>query len=247
MRDLGDYQFQYKDQPFERFFILFRKRKIKEILQQYKHDCLLEIGCGLDPIFNTIDSYRTLFIVEPAHLFYEKAIEDLQRLDRKSDVAIINKLIENCFMDFENVKFDFVLLSSLLHEIANPTEFLSKIRAMISSDTMIHINVPNARSFHRLLAVQMGLIKDEFQRSERNNQFQQHAIYDLDMLCGFVENNGFKVVDKGTFSFKPFTHLQMENMIQAGLITEQMLEGFYKMEKYLPGLGSEIFVNVKRA
>ncbi len=246
MRDLGDYQFQYKDQPFERFFILFRKRKILEILRQHKHDCLLEIGCGLDPIFNAIDSYRTLYIVEPAGLFYEKAVEDLKQLDIKGNVVIINKLIENCLKDFENVKFDFVLLSSLLHEIVQPAEFMDKIRSMVSRETIIHINVPNAKSFHRLLAVEMGLIKNEFERSERNKQFQQHSIYDMESLCGFVEENGFKVLDKGSFSFKPFTHFQMEGMIQAKLITEKMLDGFYKMEKYLPGLGSEIFVNVKK-
>ena len=38
----------------------------------------------------------------------------------------------------------------------------------------------------------------------------------------------------------------MQDMINAGLITEQIINGFYKMERYLPNLGSEIFVNIKK-
>ncbi len=92
----------------------------------------------------------------------------------------------------------------------------------------------------------MGLIKSEFQKSDSNIQFQQHTNFNIDLLKQTVENNGFTVIESGSYSFKPFTHQQMQDMINAGLITEQMLNGFYKMERYLPNLGSEIFVNIKK-
>jgi hypothetical protein len=92
----------------------------------------------------------------------------------------------------------------------------------------------------------MGLIKTEFQKSDSNIQFQQHTVFNLDLLKETVEKNGFKVIESGSYSFKPFTHQQMQNMINVNLITEQMLDGFYKMERYLPELGSEIFVNIKK-
>ena len=38
----------------------------------------------------------------------------------------------------------------------------------------------------------------------------------------------------------------MQDMIDAGFISEEMLAGFYRMEKYLPEIGSEIYVVVKK-
>jgi hypothetical protein len=92
----------------------------------------------------------------------------------------------------------------------------------------------------------MGLIKTEFQKSDSNIQFQQHTIFNLNILKETVEKNGFTVIEGGSYSFKPFPHQQMQNMININLITEKMLDGFYKMERYLPELGSEIFVNIKK-
>ena len=73
-----------------------------------------------------------------------------------------------------------------------------------------------------------------------------HFIFDLKELTEVVEGAGLRVIESGSYSIKPFTHVQMENMVQAGLITNEMLVGLYKMEKYMPGLGSEIYVNARR-
>jgi hypothetical protein len=248
MRNLEDYQKQYRDQPYERYQVYFRKKKVVQILSQHKHDTLLEIGCGLNPIFNDVSTFSKLYIVEPGGFFFEKACDDLKKLkERQHDIMLIQKMIEDCSEEFKNVKFDFVLLSALLHEIKDPEAFLAKIHQMISEHTVLHVNVPNARSFHRLLALEMGLIETVSQKSESNNQFQQHAVFDTESLAALVRRCGFRILEQGTFLVKPFTHQQMENMIAAGMITERMLEGFYGMDKYLPELGSELFVNLIKA
>jgi len=246
MKDFGDYQLQYQDQPYENHLIHYRKKKIAELLTRYNHRVLLEIGCGLDPIFTAIDSFEELYIVEPAELFYTKALEDVSRLEMVGRVRIFNKLFEESVLDLAGVSIDFILLSCLLHEVPDPALFLNIVYEVATQNTVVHINVPNAKSFHRLLAVEMGLISNEYQKSDRNLQFQQKSVFDIESLVKLTESAGFEVIERGSFSFKPFTHLQMENMIKAELITPQMLEGFYKMEKYLPGLGSEIFVNLRR-
>ena len=242
-RDLLDYQLQYANQPYEKYQVAFRKRKLIELLGKYNHKHLLEVGCGLESIFLNFSSYEKLTVVEPAEMFYVKAQEDVKKAKNKN-VNIVKALLEDA--DFKNEKFDFILVSSLLHEIPNQQTFLKTLHKISNSDTVIHINVPNAKSFHRLLAVEMGLIKNEYEMSASNIQFQQQRVFDLDALKNIVEADNFKVVESGSYSFKPFTHSQMQNMINNKTITEQMLDGFYKMEKYLPGLGSEIFVNIKK-
>jgi hypothetical protein len=246
MRDFKQYADRYADQPFERYLIYFRKKKLKEILSRYDHRLLLEVGCGLDPIFNTISSFEKLCVVEPAEFFFENAVKQKSNFVRPDSVSIKKGLFEDYAPEFRSLKFNFIIISCLLHEIEQPRDFLTAVRDIATDESTIHINVPNAKSFHRLLAVEMGLIRNEFEKSDRNKQFHQHTIFDLESLTSLVEDAGFTVVEKGAFSFKPFTHEQMEKMIQANMLTEQMLEGFYNMEKHLPGLGSEIFVNLRK-
>lgn len=242
-RNLTDYQFQYKNQPYEKYQVAFRKRKIIEILSNYKHDNLLEVGCGLESIFLDYSAYESIFVIEPAEMFYNKAVLDKSKAKNKN-ITIINDLLEYSSKILKNKKFDFILISSLLHEISDQSKILKAIHDIAAENTVIHINVPNANSFHRLIAVEMELTKNEFERSKSNIQFQQNNIFNLKSLIETVEENGFIVLESGSYSFKPFTHQQMQDMINLNLITEKMLDGFFKMEKFLPEIGSEIFVNI---
>ena len=245
-RDLADYQRQYLEIPYESHQVLFRKRKIKEILKKYPHQKLLEIGCGLDAIFLDVDSYSHLTVLEPCSIFYEKAIADADRAEN-NNIEIVNSTLEESLDQLSNKNFDFILVSSLLHEISHPEKFLKSLHQISARNTVIHINVPNGKSFHRLLGVEMGLINSEFQKSEYNIKFQQNTVFGLESLIEMTRSSGFKIIDSGSYAFKPFTHLQMQAMIDSGIMTKQMLEGFYNMEKHMPGMGSEIFVNINKA
>lgn len=244
MRDLIAYQQEYINQPYESYQVAFRKRKVVEILSKNNASNLLEIGCGLSSIFTDFTNFKELVVLEPAIAFFEKAKKDLNKTNLSDRVSVHQVYLEDSVVFLNKKKFDFILLSCLLHEIQNQKSFLRNVLALSSSNTVIHINVPNANSFHRLLAVEMGLTKNIFQKSNTQITFQQNEIFDLKSLINLVEQCGFNVIDSGSYSFKPFTHQQMQNMIDANLLTEKILEGFFQMEKYFPTMGSEIFVNV---
>ena len=245
-RDLADYQQQYLEVPYESHQVIFRKRKIVEILRNYPHQRLLEVGCGLDAIFLDVDSYSHLTVLEPSSMFYEKAIGDIERAKNKN-IEVINFVLEESLDIISNKNFDFILVSCLLHEISHPEKFLNSLHQISVPNTVIHINVPNGKSFHRLLGVEMGLINSEFQKSEHNIKFQQNTVFGLESLIEITRSSGFKVIESGSYAFKPFTHRQMQTMIDSGIMTKEMLEGFYNMEKHVPGMGSEIFVNIIKA
>ena len=45
---------------------------------------------------------------------------------------------------------------------------------------------------------------------------------------------------------KTFTHSQIQRRKEEKIIDEEVLDGLVKMEKYLPGMGAEIYVNCKK-
>lgn len=124
---------------------------------------------------------------------------------------------------------------------------LSCIRQISDEATVIHVNVPNANSFHRVLAYESGLISSVEEFSEANRRLQQHSVFSMDSLLELLEAGtpGIEVLDKGSYFPKLFTHKQMETCLKQGIINEAVIKGLDAMSERLPELGSEIYVNFR--
>ena len=144
-----------------------------------------------------------------------------------------------------NYKFDVVIISSLLHEVEDATSILEKLHSIINPNTIVHVNVPNAKSFHRILAYEMGLIDSVYEMSPTNLLLQQHSVFDLKSLSSLINDCGFEIIDSGSYFIKPFSHNQMAQLIKEKFLNMNSLDGLFKMTKYMPDLGSEIYANFK--
>lgn len=246
MRDIVDYEEKYKTEPCEIYQVKYRRKSVLSNIEKYRHTSILEIGCGLEPMFPYINDWQKYVIVEPGKFFIESAknivCENIKR------VHFIQGFFEQSIQKLKaEGDFDFVILGSLLHEVENPTEMLRALMEVCKDDTVVHINVPNAKSVHRLLAKEMGLIDNEYALSELQVKMQRNRVYDLDSLCKAVERRGFKVLDKGSYFMKFLSAIQMEQCLQKEIVTENIFDGLETLIKYFPEYGSEIFVNVKKA
>ncbi|MCI8377732.1 MAG: class I SAM-dependent methyltransferase [Lachnospiraceae bacterium] len=241
MRDIEKYSESYMVSDFEEYQVAYRRKKVLEIIHKYAPRKILDIGCGMDPLFQYIDGmYDYYCVVEPSSIFCNYAAQ----LAEGRNVTCL----QGFFYPSEELadkRFDFIICSSLLHELEQPEEMLKGIFEVSDIDTVVHINVPNAKSIHRLLAMEMGLIPNEYELSDRNILYQQHSVYDLDMLKAIVEDNGFDVIEDGSYFVKPFTHHQMHQMLDSSIVNKDVLDGLYNIVKYIPEYGSEIFVNCR--
>ena len=139
-----------------------------------------------------------------------------------------------------------IICSGLLHEVSEPKRLLSAIRTICKEDTIVHIEVPNANSIHRLLGVEMNLLENIYCKSENNIRLQQNTNFDMKRLRVMVEESRMKIIEEGSLFIKPFSHEQMGKMCKCGIINEYVLDGLYNLTKYMPQFGSEIYVNCVR-
>lgn len=104
---------------FEDYQVKYRKKKLVEILEKYKPQHILEIGCGMKPIFQDyVDENGGVWytVVEPSQYFYDNAVKLSESNNRI-------KCIHDCFGKNEasveklGNQFDFIICSSLLHEM----------------------------------------------------------------------------------------------------------------------------------
>lgn len=209
----------------------------------YSHACVLEIGCGLHPLFSELSGFKSMTVVEA----FQGFADDARALSRgRKDVEILEGVLSKHVAALSGRNFDFVAASSLIHEVPDDEELMSDIRTVAGKKTVVHISTSNARSFHRLLALEMGLISDLYSASPTFKKMKRQRIYDIESLQNLARRTGFRVVAHGSFTFKPFTNRQMERLVREKFISKRMLAGIQSMSKYMPGLGSEIFVDLRK-
>lgn len=167
---------------------------------------------------------------------------------KNNNILFINGMLEESVGRIKEIGdgLDYIIIGSLLHEVEKPEKLLRSIYEICSDNTVVHINVPNANSIHRLLAKEMGIIKDVHELSELQIEMQRHNVFDLTQLCELVELWGFQVIDKGAYFPKLFSARQMKKILDAGIVDETIFDGLNKMIRYLPEFGSEIYVQVKK-
>lgn len=246
MRDIANYEEEYNKEYCENIQVEFRFKKIIEIINRYNHNCILEVGCGNIPFFMRYQDFEELTIVEPGKSFANNARKLSNNFDNKK-ICIYEAFIEDIQNKLESNKYDYILLSSLIHELDNPINVLSTIYNLCSNDTIVHINVPNAYSIHRILAKELGMISDVHEISSLGKKLQQNKVYDLEQLSSLVESIGFEVIEKGSYFPKFFSYSQIEQMLRYDIIDDKYFEGMYKLSDSLPNFGSEIYLQIRKA
>jgi SAM-dependent methyltransferase len=194
----------------------------------FRGDKALELGPALGQMTKfLVDDFSIIHLVEGS--------KDL--LDQIPDYKNVIKH-HSFFEEFEtDLKFDTIIMSHVLEHIEKPIDVLKHVSKWLSDNGVLIISVPNAKSFHRLVAVEMGLLKNEYELNQRDHELGHYRVYDLTTLKKDVSSADLKIIDEGGIFFKPLSNIQIQNNW-----TEAMIDGFYKLGKKFPDYCAEIFV-----
>ena len=238
---------------FERSYqVEYRRNAILKSINNYSHKNILEIGCGERSLLNYVFDCDSFTVIEPSEVFCEKCKADISALNNAgTKYSVVQGFFGTDMPDKFSHKYDLIIISCLLHEVKDPFDMVSAALELLQDDGVIHINVPNSNSLHRLVAKKAGLIKETTDFSDANIKMQQNRVYCMKSLKNDI-CHAASMVDKnivfdseGGIMIKPFTHAQMEALIESGIINNEVMIGFEKLAEDLPDIASEIYVNVK--
>jgi len=208
----------------------FRYRIIKKF---FKGRTCLEIGVADGNITkNLVNDFKELTVVDGSKYL-------LSKIKKFKNITKINELIEN--LDTKE-KFDTIILSNVLEHVKHPNTVLKKIKKLLNNSGRFIISVPNADSIHRLVAVEMGILKKKTSLNDTDKSLGHRRVYTVEKLKFLLNKQNFKIIDfKGIF-LKVLSNKQIDKYFD-----KQMIDGFNKIGKKLPQLSAEIcFICTKK-
>lgn len=233
------------DYGFERVVVELRQRQILELITKMAPRIVVEVGCGLSPLFVPAQrgeiAFERWIVVEPAGDFVAAAQTQATGDQR---IAIAESRAEEA--DWSALLPEapsLIVISSLLHELAEPQRLLQTAAAIADAGSVVHANVPNADSLHRQLAVDMGLMDSVDAKSARNVALDQPHVFNREAFHRLFDAAGFDVFESGGYLLKPFAHAQMEAIMP--VLGADVLDGLFAMGQRMPELAAEIFVNAR--
>lgn len=122
-RDIDRYTQAYLNAEFEEIMASYRRKTVVSLLNPLPHQCMLEIGCGMHSIGNDLHGIESLTIVEPSRLFLAKAKQDSASWP-DVQTHLVCGFFENEASVLAGRHYDLILISSLLHEVTQPSVFL---------------------------------------------------------------------------------------------------------------------------
>jgi 2-polyprenyl-3-methyl-5-hydroxy-6-metoxy-1,4-benzoquinol methylase len=158
----------------------------------------------------------------------------IDQIPNYDNIEKINCLFENFN---PNCKFNTIIINHVLEHIFDPISLLVNVYNWLENEGVCIIGVPNAKSFHRLAAVKMGLLKTEFELNERDIELGHYRVYDLDTLKLHVEAANFKIKSEGGIFVKFLSNNQIENYL-----SDEVIKAYFELGQDFYLNSAEIFL-----
>lgn len=237
------------DSGFEAVCSIARQRRNLEFLQQYQPSVVLEVGSGavlLRDLPGAGDlGFSRWIIVEPVPAYAAAAAAAVAHDPR---MRVFEGFLEDRVADIAAVAeggIDAVIISGVLSETTAPDALLQVAVSLLKPGGRLLASTPNALSFHRLLAVEAGLIASADTLSERNRKLGHPVVFDPEGLADLLVRNGLSDLSFDGFLFKPLTHEQMEAALD--LSRADLMDGLIALGRKFPRNAAEICITAVKA
>lgn len=125
-------------------------------------------------------------------------------------------------------KFDVILANHVIEHVDNPINILKHIKSFLKKEGKIFITVPNANSIHRLIGVEMNLLKSKYELNESDKRAGHKRVYDNQKLEEDIKKASLKIVDSGGYNLKMVSLKQMKDWPQ------ELLDAIFTVSLSMP-------------
>lgn len=235
IKDTNDHKYAY---GFD--FEVMHPLMIRSFEPFFTQGNLLELGSFKGDFTQRLLPYfDDITCVEASDLAIEEA---KHRLETK--VTFVHSLFERATLP---AKYDNIVLTHVLEHLDDPVGVLRRINdEWLAEGGRFLLACPNANAPSRQIAVKMGLISHNAAVTAAEAEHGHRCTYTLDTLERDAVAAGLNVVQRSGIFFKALANFQWDRLLQTDIISEEYLEGCYKLGQHYPDLCSSIFLVCER-
>ena len=168
-----------------------------------------------------------------------KNIEEVKKRISKMNIRA-PKFVNKDIMEYESKdKYDHIILLGLLEHIEEPVKFLKKLKDNLSPNGIIHIEVNLHNSIHRILSVEMGMLKKTSELSDRDKELGHFIVYDKETLLKHVLESEYRIIFEDFHYLKPFPTSFMKDF------SNEIHDALCILGRKYPQFASYIYVEIK--
>jgi len=194
---------------------------------------VLNLGLGNGIVARSLDRIcESQHVVEGSKLI----------IDRFSFKSERTAFIHSFFEDFtSNRDFDLILANHVLEHVDDPVNILNVLADKhCRADTILYATVPNAKSMHRLIGKQMGMLDSVYSLNSSDVRAGHQRVYDIESLKSHFNQSPFIITDLGGYNLKLVSLAQMEDW------SDELLNAIFEVSQdFPPDICSNIWVKAK--
>lgn len=163
----------------------------------------LELGCadgGMTRLL--LEDFQDLTVIDGS----ENAINRLKSQINSNKIKTLVGFFENIEL---NEKFDTIIMGHILEHVEDPIYILNKFKGYLNDGGKIIITVPNAKSFHRIAAVKMGLLKSIYELNDTDKRIGHKRVFDFEKIKNDATKAGLIVVEQDGYWLKFLSNNQI--------------------------------------
>lgn len=198
-----------------------------------QHGRVLEMGCSSGVMTAYLAGHaRELWVVDGSQRYLDEVAAKIGRADVRYDHALFEQYAPAA-------RFDAIVMARALEHLAEPRPVLERMHEWLAPGGELHVMVPNAWSFHRLVGVAMGLLPEPHALNDRDRAYGHHRVYDPTTLRRELEDAGLEVLEEGGSSLKFLSNAQMMTL------EAPLWDALYEVGKQFPAHGAEIYARCR--
>jgi 2-polyprenyl-3-methyl-5-hydroxy-6-metoxy-1,4-benzoquinol methylase len=199
----------------------------------------LEMGCYTGDVTELIAArYGDVTVIEASE---ELVATASLRLGRRAS------FVRGTFETVElSSRYDAIFLIHTLEHLDDPVSVLRRVNGWLTDRGRLFVVVPNANAASRQIAVQMGLVRYNDAVTDDERVHGHRKTYRMDTLTREALDAGLRVVQSGGVFFKPLANYQFDMLMGGDVISDDYLEGCYRLGMHYPDLCASIWLVCER-
>ncbi|MBU0689898.1 MAG: class I SAM-dependent methyltransferase [Gammaproteobacteria bacterium] len=245
MENKRDYNVEIADTSIHKYaygfdFDVMHPYMIQSFEPFFKQGSLLELGCFKGDFTKRLLPYfEDITCVEASDIAIKEASKHLA-----GKVTFVNSRFEDASLP---QRYDNIVLTHVLEHLDDPVLVLKRINdEWLADGGRLFLVCPNANAPSRQIAVKMGLISHNSAVTPAEAEHGHRCTYTLDTLEHDAEAAGLKVVHRSGIFFKALANFQWDRLLQTDIVTQEYLDGCYKLGQQYPDLCASIFLMCER-